>query len=407
MDTDTKWVTNSLKGGLLQSETIKEFSLASVEAVHSLHQGFPGYSATPLVDLVHLAKSLQLGGLYVKDESYRFGLNAFKALGGSYAIAKYLAGKLGLDITEVSYDLLTSPEVKSKLGEITFVTATDGNHGRGVAWAAAKLGHKAVVYMPKGSAVERLENIKREGADASITDLNYDDAVRLAAANARKYGWVVVQDTAWQGYHDIPLWIMQGYSTMAIEAYQDLTTWQVTPTHAFLQAGVGSFAAAVQAFLINAYPDSPPKVVIVEPHAADCVYRSAAAADGKPRFVTGDMDTIMAGLACGEPSTIAWDILSTGSDTFISCPDYVAAYGMRILGNPLGSDERIISGESGAVTTGIVSLIMTNPKLAGLRQVLGLDKSSHVLVFSTEGDTDRRNYRRIVWDGAYPSPADC
>lgn len=406
MDTGIRWVTNNLKGSVSQPETIKEFSLASVEAVHRLLQSFPSYGATPLIELNHLAKSLELGGLYVKDESYRFGLNAFKALGGSYAIAKYLAGKLDMDIAEVSFDLLTSPEVKSKLGEITFVTATDGNHGRGVAWAAAKLGHKAVVYMPKGSAAERLKNIKREGADAAITDLNYDDAVRLAAENARKYGWVVVQDTAWEGYQDIPLWIMQGYATMAMEAYQDLAKWQVKPTHVFLQAGVGSFAAAVQAFLTNAYPDSPPKVIIVEPHAADCVYRSAAAGDGKPRFVSGDMDTIMAGLACGEPSTIAWHILSAGSDMFISCPDYVAACGMRILGNPLGADERIISGESGAVTTGLVSMIMSNPAIAELRQALGLDKSSQVLVVSTEGDTDRQNYRRIVWDGAYPSPLD-
>ncbi|MPL69271.1 Diaminopropionate ammonia-lyase [bioreactor metagenome] len=398
---DIKWITNN---SLTKPSHQNEFSFAKVNSVQQFHAGFPGYAPTPLVSLTSMAQSLGLGGLYVKDESYRFGLNAFKALGGSYAIGRYLADRLGIDIAEATFEVLTSPATKKKLGEMTFVTATDGNHGRGVAWAAAKLGHKSVVYMPKGSSPERLKNIQREGAEASITALNYDDAVRLAADNAQKHGWIVVQDTAWPGYQEIPLWIMQGYTTMAMEAYQELAAQKVKPTHIFLQAGVGSFAAAIQAFVLNAYPDAPPKVVIVEPHAANCIFRSAEAGDGKPRFVSGDMNTIMAGLACGEPSTIAWGILAAASDMFISCPDWVAARGMRVLGNPLGTDSRIIAGESGAVTAGIVSLLMTCSDLSQAREELKLNSSAQVLVINTEGDTDPDNYRSIVWDGAYSSP---
>lgn len=403
MDGNIKWIANPMQQGY-ETAAIQKFDQAAIGQVLKFHQGFAGYHPTPLQRLDGLAKKLGLGGFYVKDESYRFGLNAFKVLGGSFAIGRYLADRLGVAIADVSFEMLSSPEVRNKLGPVTFVTATDGNHGRGVAWAAARLKQKAVVYMPKGSSEERLNNIRQEGAEASITDLNYDDAVRLAADQAKKNGWVMVQDTAWEGYHDIPLWIMQGYATMAMEANRQLLETKVSrPTHVFLQAGVGSLAGAVQAFFVNAYPDLPPKVVIVEPNAADCLYRSAAANDGKPKFVGGEMKTIMAGLACGEPNIIGWEILRNYSAMFISCPDWVSARGMRIMGNPVGDDARVVSGESGAVTTGIVSLLMTHPALDGARQALGLDASSQVLVFSTEGDTDSQKYRSIVWDGEYPS----
>ena len=386
---------------------VKAFATADIARVRAFHQSFNGYRPTPLRKLTCLAKSLGVAGFYVKDESYRFGLNAFKVLGGAYAIGKFLAERLQMDIADLSFEMLRSPEIKQKLGEVTFVTATDGNHGRGVAWAAAQLGQKSVVYMPKGSSEERLRNICKEGAQASITDLNYDDAVRLAAEQARKNGWVVVQDTAWDGYYDIPLWIMQGYATSAMEACQQLSDFKVDrPTHVFLQAGVGSFAGAIQAFLVNAYPDNPPKVIIVEPNAADCLFRSAAAVDGQARFVGGEMNTIMAGLACGEPNSIGWHVLRRHSELFLSCPDWVAARGMRVLGNPVGDDVRVISGESGAVTTGAASLMATLPSLSPVRQKLGLDQNAQVLVFSTEGDTDSKKYRSIVWDGAYSSPSD-
>ena len=365
------------------------------------HKSFPSYSQTPLAGLQGLAGEIGVSKIIVKDESYRFGLNAFKVLGGSYAMGMYLAGRLGISETQVTYDVLSSPEAKAALGEITFVTATDGNHGRGVAWTARELGHKSVVYMPHGSAAERLENIRAEGADASITDMNYDEAVRLANRMAEEKGWVMVQDTAWEGYEEIPRRIMQGYATMALEAVSGMG--DETPTHVFLQAGVGSLAGAVSGFLADYYGDQKPVITIVEPNKADCIYRTAAARDGQLHFVTGEMDTIMAGLACGEPNRIAWDVLRETAEFAVSCPDYVSAKGMRILGNPIGEDRRVISGESGAVTSGLVASLMTREDLRGIRDRIGLNRDSKILCFSTEGDTDRKNYRRIVWDGLYPS----
>ncbi len=369
--------------------------------VRNFHKSFPVYSQTPLAHMPNTAKVLGLGDVYVKDESYRFGLNAFKVLGGSYSMGKYIAQRLGRDIAEMDYNSLISEDVKKELGELTFVTATDGNHGRGVAWTANVLKQKSVVYMPKGSAIERLENIKAEGADASITDMNYDEAVRLANSKAEELGWVMVQDTAWDGYEEIPTWIMQGYMTMGLEAYEQLG--EKRPTHIFLQAGVGSLAGAICGFFSEVYKDNKPTIVIVEPDKADCIFQTAEAADGKLRFVTGDMNTIMAGLACGEPNTIGWEVLRDHADYYISCPDYTAAKGMRILGNPVKGDDRVISGESGASTFGCVSEIMMNPEYKAIKEQLKLDENSTVLFFSTEGDTDKQNYLDIVWDGKYNS----
>lgn len=377
---------------------ISLFTIEQAQRVLAYHRSFPQYEQTPLRKLAGLAEHLGIGGCYVKDEAFRFGLNAFKVLGGSYAIGRELADRIGIPQEELSYEKLMSPETREKMGQLTFVTATDGNHGRGVAWTAAELGQKAIVYMPKGSAKERLENIRALGAEASITDLNYDDAVRKADAKAQEIGGIMVQDTAWEGYEDIPTWIMQGYMTMAYEAYMQLEG--VVPTHIFIQAGVGSLAAAVQGFFANAFPNHRPKVYVVEPQAAACIYLSGCG-QGERRIVTGDMQTIMAGLACGEPNTIGWEVLKSYAGGFLSCPERTAAVGMRVLGNPMAGDERIISGESGAPGVGLLYEAMTNEKLKELREQLGLGSDSVVLCFSTEGDTDRENYRRIVWEGAY------
>lgn len=373
-------------------------SLENAKKVQTFHASFPVYKETPLANLKETARFLGVENIHVKDESYRFGLNAFKVLGGSYAIGNYLAKKLGKSISEMPYEQLISEDVKKELGDITFVTATDGNHGRGVAWTAGRLGQKSVVYMPKGSAIERLKNIQAEGAQASITDMNYDEAVRLANRQAEEKGWVMVQDTAWEGYEDIPEWIMQGYGTMAYEAYTRLPQ---KPTHIFLQAGVGSMAGAVTGFFANVYGEDRPIITIVEPNKADCIFSTAKEADGKLHFVTGDMNTIMAGLACGEPCSIGWNVLKDFADSFISCPDYMAAQGMRILGNPIGRDDRVTAGESGAAAFGCVTEILRNPQYKEIKDKLGLNESSRILFFNTEGDTDKENYRSIVWDGAY------
>ena len=381
---------------------VTSFGPKNAEKVRAFHKSFPEYKETPLANLKNLAKELGVAGVYVKDESYRFGLNAFKVLGGSYAIGSWIAKKLGMDISELPYEKMTSEEIKAKLGDTTFVTATDGNHGRGVAWTANRLKQHSVVYMPKGSSLERLNNIKALGSDASITDMNYDDAVRLAYKGELEKGWVLVQDTAWEGYTDIPRWIMQGYTTMADEAIEQMG--DVKPTHIFLQAGVGAMSGGLTGYFADLFGDeNRPIITIVEPNKADCIYRTAEANDGKLHFVTGDMDSIMAGLCCGEPCTIGWDVLRDHADNFVSMPDYVAAKGMRVLGNPIGDDPRVISGESGAATLGFVAELMQNPSLDYLRKQLKIDENSVVLCFSTEGDTDRENYRRIVEDGLYPS----
>lgn len=376
----------------------------TAKKVKKFHESFPMYQETPLRIMNGLARELGIGNIYVKDEAYRFGLNAFKVLGGSYAIGNYIAQRLSKDISELPYNKIISEDVRRALGDLVFVTATDGNHGRGVAWTANQLKQKSIVYMPKGSAQERLDNIKAEGAEAYITEINYDEAVRLANEKAVTEGWVMVQDTAWEGYEDIPTWIIQGYQTMGYEAYEQLKkAGQEKVTHIFLQAGVGSMASSITGLFSSLYGEDRPIITIVEPNKADCIFRTAEANDGELHFVTGDMDTIMAGLACGEPCTIGWEVLADYADNFISCPDYVAAKGMRILGNPPIGDERIISGESGAATLGCVAEIMDNPKLDWLREKLKLNRDSRVLFFSTEGDTDKKNYRDVVWNGKYQS----
>ena len=381
---------------------VKKFGLEAAEKANAFHRSFPEYQITPLAELNNLADELGVAGIYVKDESYRFGLNAFKVLGGSYAIGRYIAEKVNLGDGPLTYEKLTDGTVKKKLGELTFVTATDGNHGRGVAWTARRLGQKSVVYMPKGSTAERLKNIRELGADASITELNYDDAVRLAKEKGEKNGWIVVQDTSWEGYEKIPGWIMEGYTTMAYEAFKQLEDKK--PTHIFLQAGVGAMSGAIAGFFADIYGDRErPLVIIVEPDKADCLFRTAKAGDGKLHPVKSDMDTIMAGLACGEPCPLGWEILKDHADYFISMSDWVAAEGMRVLGNPVGNDRKVISGESGAATMGFVAEILRKERYRPLKEKLGLDETSRILCFSTEGDTDKANYKQIVWDGKYPS----
>ena len=394
-----KWALNQMPKS--EDRHLGVMSTGNVEKARAFHRSFPQYTVTPLARLEGMAALLGLGSLSVKDESYRFGLNAFKVLGGSFAMARYIAGELGRDVSELSYDYLTSPDFRRDFGQATFFTATDGNHGRGVAWAANKLGQKSVVHMPKGSAKSRFDNIAREGAQVTIEEVNYDDCVRMAAAEAAQteHG-VVVQDTAWEGYEEIPSWIMQGYGTMAGEAAEQLGE---KPTHVFVQAGVGSLAGAVVGYFANLYPNDPPKFVVMEAQIADCLYQGAVAGDGRPRIVGGDLQTIMAGLACGEPNTISWDILRNHVDAFLSCPDWVSAKGMRMLAAPVKGDPAVCSGESGAVGMGVISTLMQDEAYSELKEALGLDQNSRVLMFSTEGDTDPEKYRKIVWGGEYPT----
>ena len=394
-----KWVMNHMPK--TEDKNLPIMSVDEVRKAQAFHQSFPQYKETPLTKLPKMADYLGLGSIFVKDESYRFGLNAFKVLGGSYSMAKYIAKETGKDVSELPYDVLTSDKLHDEFGTATFFTATDGNHGRGVAWAANKLHQNAVVHMPKGTTQTRLENIRKLGAKVDILDLNYDDCVRQAAKEAAETPrGVIVQDTAWDGYEEIPSWIMQGYGTMAMEAARQLKEQGVErPTHIFVQAGVGSLAGAVVGFFSNLYKDNPPVFVVVEAEAAACLYKGAVAGDGRPRIVDGDMQTIMAGLACGEPNTISWDILKNHVKVFIAAPDWVAANGMRMLAAPVKGDAPITSGESGAAPFGALAAMMTMDEYKDLRNDIGLDENSKVLLFSTEGDTDPDRYKNIVWKG--------
>ena len=401
MEPKMQWVANNMPKSA--DEHLPIMAAGEVAKARAFHEGFPQYEATSLAKLDGMAGHLGLGGLFVKDESYRFGLNAFKVLGGSFAMARYIAEQVGRDVADCDFAYLTSSRLQSDFGQATFFTATDGNHGRGVAWAANRLGQKAVVRMPKGSARARFDNIAKEGAQVSIEELNYDDCVRMVAKEAAEaeHG-VVVQDTAWDGYEEIPSWIMQGYGTMAAEAVEQLRAVGVErPTHVFVQAGVGSLAGAMVGYFAGLFADNPPKFVVMEAGAADCLYQGALAADGDPRTVGGDLQTIMAGLACGEPNTISWDILRNHADAFMSCPDWVAAKGMRMLAAPVKGDPQVVSGESGAVGMGVVASLMQDDAYVELREALGLGADSKVLLFSTEGDTDPERYRAIVWGGGY------
>jgi len=359
--------------------------------VHRFHMSLPGYNPTPLVSLPSLAKITGVNNIWVKDESKRFDLKAFKVLGASYAMARVIAKRLKVDTEDMTFTDIQSATGKEE--GLTFVTATDGNHGRAVAWTAENLGCTSVVYMPKGSSITRLEAIQRSGADASIIDGNFDDVVRYAAKQAKANNWILLQDTSWSGYREIPAYIMQGYFTLLTEFIQQEEEW---PTHVFVQAGVGSLAASMLAFLCRCENKPKPVFVVVEPTGAPCLFHSMEAGDGKAHRVYGELETIMAGLSCGEPSQIGWEILKDQADAFFTCSDEVARRGMRVLGNPGGNDAHIISGESGAVTLGLVCELLNNPIHGELNSDLSINSDSKILLFSTEGDTDPDYYREVV-----------
>lgn len=374
------------------------FNGSIAQEVRDFHTKIDGYEATPLVSLPQLAKALGVKSILVKDESKRFGLNAFKVLGGSYALGKLLAEHLGEDISEINLKTVSSKLEKP----LVFTTATAGNHGTGVAWAAREMGQKAVVYMPKGSSQASVTRIKCLGAECIVTDVNYDDTVRLANQTAQDNDWMLVQDTAWEGYDKIPTWISQGYMTMAAEAIDQAKALEESPTHVILQAGVGAMAGGVLGCLADTLGSESFKTIIVEPGAADCIFRSGTSEAGEMVNVTGDLNSIMAGLACGEPNPVTWPILKDCTQQFASVDDNVSATGMRILGNPLSGDPAITSGESGAISTGLLHLLANNDTGIEAAKDIGLNQDSVVLLFNTEGDTNPERYRQIVWQGMLP-----
>lgn len=378
-------------------------SKRETEPVRHLHMSLDDYAATPLVELSALARRSGVRSILVKDESQRFGLNAFKALGGLFALVRVICKHLGLDYRVITMDWLQEPEIQRVVSNMVFVSATDGNHGRGISWAAGMLGCEAHIYMPKGSVPARAQAIRDAGrAEVTITDMSYDDAVRHAAKMAEENGWFLIQDTSWPGYEEVPKWIIQGYTTMVYEAVRQMQKMGYSrPTHVFLQAGVGAMAGGVLGSLKCIYQDALPCVSIVEPDQVACIFESALQNDGLPHPASGSGETIMAGLNCGEPCQITWPILRDHADFYFACPDSVAARGMRVLAAPMPGDQPITSGESGAVTAGLLSLLTSKESLAPFREKLGLDGDSVILLFNTEGNTDPDGFYDVVYDGAY------
>ncbi len=343
-----------------------------------------GYAPTPLVALPGVAARLGLGSVHIKDESPRFGLGSFKALGGAYAVLGVLrqalarAGVAAHVTTAALVDGLHAAAVRS----VTVCCATDGNHGRSVAWGAQRFGAACCIFVHETVSQGRVDAIAAYGATIRRVPGTYDDAVHAATAAAEREGWFVVSDTSWPGYTEIPREVMQGYRLMADEALDQVPA---PPSHVVIQAGVGGVAAAVAVQMRTRLP-SVPRLIVVEPDRAACLFASAEAE--APVTVGGALDTIMAGLACGEPSLLAWQELDRSADAFLSIPDAAAIDAMRTL-----AAAGVVSGESGAAGLAGLTLAAADP---GCRAALHLGPDSRVLLFSTEGATDPALYARLV-----------
>lgn len=352
--------------------------------------GWPGYAPTPLVALPSLARELGLAMAWYKDERPRFGLKSFKALGGAYAVSNVLRAKVAAALGhEVPGSVLVDGSHASLVSKETVTCATDGNHGRSVAWGARLFGCRCVIYVHETVSQGRRDAIAAYGAEVVEVKGTYDDAVRHAAAQAAAHGWTVVSDTSYPGYTAIPTDVMHGYGVMAEEVAAQLG--QVPPTHVLVQAGVGAFAGAMCANFWIRWGERRPRFVVVEPLEADCIYKSLEA--GHPVVVGGALDTAMAGLACGEVSELAWPILSGGANAAVAIGDEDAFAAMRRLAHPAGGDPAIVSGETGGAGLGALFAAQRDP---AIRDALELGPDSRVLLLGSEGDTDPVIYRSIV-----------
>lgn len=365
-------------------------SVDGFDAAEAAILAWPGYAESPLRTLPTLAARLGLGALHYKDESGRFGLASFKALGGAYAvfrlIQKAIAAKY--DGQRATPDEILVGAYRDVVESITVTCATDGNHGRSVAWGAQLFGCRCVIYIHATVSEGRREAIARYGAEVIRVAGNYDDSVRHAAAEAARHGWTVVSDTTYEGYREIPIDVMHGYGVMSREIVRQMAE---PPTHVLVQAGVGALAASVCAAFWQAWGARRPRFIVVEPVKAACLFESARA--GHPVVVHGDLDTVMAGLACGEVSPVAWEILSAGANDFVTVDDTFALEGMQVFARPADADPAIVSGETG--TSGLAVLLAAQGD-AALRAALGLDASARVLLIGSEGATDPAIYRQVV-----------
>jgi len=344
---------------------------------------------TPLHALPGLARELGLAALHVKDEGHRLGLGSFKALGGAYALMKLVQEEASRQLGRpVATAELLSPPVRGIAKQMTFACATDGNHGRSVAFGAQQMGARAVIFVHGGVSEGRIAAIARYGAEIMRVKGNYDDSVDEAAHVAQKEGWTILCDTSWPGYEHIPGLVMQGYTMLVREALADLPQ---PPTHVFLQAGVGGFAAAAASHLTLVLGDRHPHITVVDPARAPCLYESARA--GRVVKVDEAEPTIMAMLECYVPSMLAFRMLERVADGFMVVEEEVSPEVMRRLANPVQGDPPVVSGESGGAGLAGVLTVLRHPDIAAK---IGLGPQSRVLVINTEGATDPDLYQRIV-----------
>jgi diaminopropionate ammonia-lyase len=362
---------------------------------------WPGYDITPMRELAPVAAVCGVGNVLYKDEASRFGLGSFKALGGAYAVARLLQRRVGEQLgREVSTAELASGDHATATRTLTVVSATDGNHGRSVAAGAAMFGCRSVILIHAGVSVAREQAIADRGAQVIRIDGNYDDTVREASRLAARDGWALIADTSSHSGENGCTDVMHGYTVMIAEAFEQISALgHEPPSHIFVQGGVGGLAAAACAYSWLLLAGQAPIVVVVEPERADCLYQSAKA--GKPTPATGDQNTVMAGLACGEVSEHAWQILSEGAEFFQTIPDSEGIAAMRLLANQARAGARIEAGESAGA--GLAGLLAAAGELQ-TRRLLRLEPASRILVFGTEGATDPELYAALLGRSAAPWP---
>lgn len=370
-------------------ELLGEVAGAEVERFLSFR---PNHQPTPLHSLPVLANELGVGSIHIKDEGGRLGLGSFKALGGSYAVIRLVLNKASEELgRSVDIAELQSAAVRKVASGMTFCCATDGNHGRSVALGAQLVGGRSVIFMHSGVSESRVQSMAIYGAEVVRVDGSYDVSVDEAARVSSEMGWTLVSDTSWPGYEYIPGLVMQGYVAMVREILRDIPS---LPTHVFLQAGVGGMAASVAGTLAIALGDKRPKIVIVEPERAACVFESARAAE--LTRIPEREPTVMAMLECYKPSMIGWEILSQVSDAFMTVGEDEAIAVMNRLARPAGNDPAVIAGESGGV--GLVGLIHILADKA-LCEEICLSSDARVLLINSEGATDPERYSELVNEG--------
>ncbi|WP_028470651.1 diaminopropionate ammonia-lyase [Neptunomonas japonica] len=351
---------------------------------------WPAYSETPLHSLAAMANDAGLGALWYKDESQRFGLKSFKALGGAYAVACQLQNVLEAQLGKrPSIAELLDGQLKDALSEIVVSCATDGNHGRSVAWGAQMFGCGCVIYIHRDVSEGRKQAMQAFDAEVIRITGNYDESVRQADLDAKANGRIIVSDTSYEGYMEVPKDVALGYTVMLAEIVEQLEG--EVPTHVFIQGGVGGLASAVAGYFWDLWGERRPRFVVVEPVEANCLQLSAKA--GKPVIVDGDLNTLMAGLACGEVSALAWEILSNGADDFMTLSEEAVAETMRMLATGYKSDPGIEAGES--AVPGLAAAVIAAQQVE-FSNALNLNVKSKVLVIGTEGATDPELYKQLV-----------